>query len=46
MLAGLDFKRKMIVINEYFHPSGNLDVDISAVREYFANFGAKKTNNF
>jgi len=46
MLAGLDFKRKMIVINEHFHPSGNLDIDISAVREYFTNFGAKKTNNF
>jgi len=46
MLAGLDFKRKMIVINEHFHPSGNLDMDVSAVREYFANFGAKKTNNF
>ena len=36
----------MIVINEHFHSSGNLDIDVSAVREYFANFGAKKTNNF
>lgn len=46
MLAGLDFKRKMIVINEYFSPSGNFDADAITVREYFANFGAKKVNNF
>jgi 1-acyl-sn-glycerol-3-phosphate acyltransferase len=46
MLAGLDFKRKMIVINESFIPSGNFDLDVIQVREYFANFGAKKVNNF
>ena len=46
MLAGLDFNRKIIVINEYFYPSDNLEVDGYKVREYFANFGPKRKNNF
>lgn len=46
MLAGLDFKRKMIIINDFFQPCGDLELDLAAVKSYFANFGAKRKNNF
>ena len=42
MLAGIDFSTKCIHLSELFQPTGNKDVDLETVQNYFNNFEGKR----
>lgn len=45
-LAGLDFRRKLIVMERTFTPSGNLDADMRAIKDYYSSFTALYPEKF
>ena len=42
MLAGIDFESKCIHLGELFQPSGNKDIDLEYVHNYFRKFKGKR----
>jgi len=45
-LASFDFGNKRIFLDTLFDPSGDNDLDLSYVREYFSQFEAKRPENY
>lgn len=45
-LAALDFKKKIITLTKVFEPSGNLEEDIAAIKEYYKNCTALYPEKF
>jgi len=45
-LASFDFGNKRIFLDTFFDPSGDNDLDLSYVREYFSHFEAKRPENY
>lgn len=45
-LAVIDFRMKKAMINDVFTPSGNLDADMLAVKNYYRPFTGKNPANF
>tara|TARA_B100000795_G_scaffold3848_1_gene2632 strand:+ start:175 stop:798 length:624 start_codon:yes stop_codon:yes gene_type:complete len=45
-LASFDFGNKRIFLDTFFDPSGDNDLDLSYVREYFSQFEAKRPENY
>ena len=45
-LASFDFDKKRIFLDTFFDPSGDNDLDLSYVKEYFTQFGAKRPENY
>jgi 1-acyl-sn-glycerol-3-phosphate acyltransferase len=45
-LGAFDFGKKRVVLDTFFYPSGDFDVDLSYVREYFMQFDAKRPENY
>ena len=43
MLAGIDFKKKIVNLDNFFTPSGNLDDDLDYVKNYFSRYTGKRT---
>lgn len=43
MLAGIDFKKKIVNLDNFFTPSGNLDDDLDYVKNYFSRYRGKRT---
>ena len=41
MLGAFDFPNKRVVVNAIFTPSGNVDVDLAAIADYYKTFGNK-----
>ncbi len=46
VLGAIDFRTKTVSITEEFHPTGDLDEDMMAVKNYYKNFTGKKPENF
>ena len=42
MLAGIDFKKKIVNLDNFFTPSGNLDNDLDYVKNYFSRYTGKR----
>jgi 1-acyl-sn-glycerol-3-phosphate acyltransferase len=42
MLAGIDFKKKIVNLDNFFTPSGNLDDDLNYVKNYFSRYTGKR----
>ena len=42
MLAGIDFKKKIVNLDNFFTPSGNLDDDLDYVKNYFSRYTGKR----
>ena len=45
-LASFDFDKKRIFLDTFFDPSGDNELDLSYVKEYFTQFGAKRPENY
>jgi 1-acyl-sn-glycerol-3-phosphate acyltransferase len=45
-LGAFDFGKKRVILDTFFYPSGDFDVDLSYVREYFMQFDAKRPENY
>ena len=43
MLAGIDFKKKIVNLDNFFTASGNLDDDLDYVKNYFSRYTGKRT---
>lgn len=46
VLAAIDYKRKLIVINDVFHPSGDIEADMRAIKDYYKPFEGKNPEKF
>ena len=46
VLGALDFKNKEITITREFTPTGNIEEDMAAVKNYYKNFSGKHPKNF
>ncbi len=42
--VAFDYKRKTIVLNEAFYPTGNIDLDLQKLRSYFKGVVGKKAD--
>jgi 1-acyl-sn-glycerol-3-phosphate acyltransferase len=45
-LGAFDFKKKRIVLDKFYNPSGNNEEDLQWVREYFMQYQAKHPKNY
>jgi 1-acyl-sn-glycerol-3-phosphate acyltransferase len=45
-LASFDFDKKRIFLDTFFDPSGDNELDLSFVKNYFNKFGAKRPENY
>lgn len=45
-LVGFDYATKTIVLGELYHPTGDIDADEAAVREYFYQFKGKNPGQY
>ena len=45
-LASFDFANKRILLDRFFNPSGDNDLDLAFTKEYFTQFQAKHPENF
>ena len=45
-LASFDFDKKRIFLDTFFDPSGDNELDLSFVKDYFTKFGAKRPENY
>lgn len=48
LLAVIDYSRKKMLIDRVYHPTGNVDIDMTAIREYYARWkdAARYPENF
>ena len=46
VLGALDFRNKEITITREFTPTGNIEEDMTAVKNYYKNFSGKHPENF
>lgn len=46
LLGALDFKRKEIIIDNEFIPTGDIDADMSSIKKYYSRFTAKYPEKF
>ena len=42
MLAGIDFSNKTIQLGDFFTPSGDIEKDLTSIKDYFSNFSGKR----
>jgi hypothetical protein len=42
MLAGIDFSNKTILLGDFFTPSGDIEKDLTSIKDYFSNFSGKR----
>jgi len=45
-LASFDFGNKRILLDKFFNPSGDSDLDLAFAKEYFTQFQAKRPENY
>ena len=45
-LGAFDFKKKRIVLDKFYNPSGNNEEDLKWVRDYFMQYQAKHPKNY
>ena len=45
-LASFDFDKKRIFLDTFFDPTGDNELDLSFVKDYFTQFGAKIPENY
>ena len=45
-LGAFDFKKKRIVLDKFYNPSGNNEQDLQWVRDYFMQYQAKHPQNY
>jgi 1-acyl-sn-glycerol-3-phosphate acyltransferase len=45
-LGAFDFKKKRIVLDKFYNPSGNNEEDLQWVRDYFMQYQAKHPQNY
>ena len=45
-LGAFDFKKKRIVLDKFYNPSGNNEEDLQWVRDYFMQYQAKHPKNY
>lgn len=45
-LGAFDFGNKRIFLDTFFHPSGDFEIDLSYIREYFMQFEGKRPENY
>jgi 1-acyl-sn-glycerol-3-phosphate acyltransferase len=45
-LASFDFGNKRILLDKFFNPSGDNDLDLALAKEYFTQFQAKRPENY
>jgi 1-acyl-sn-glycerol-3-phosphate acyltransferase len=45
-LGAFDFKKKRIVLDKFYNPSGNNEEDLQWVRDYFMKYQAKHPENY
>ena len=45
-LGAFDFGNKRIFLDTFFYPSGDFEIDLSYIREYFMQFEAKRPENY
>ena len=45
-LASFDFGNKRILLDQFFNPSGDNDLDLAFTKEYFTQFQAKHPENY
>jgi 1-acyl-sn-glycerol-3-phosphate acyltransferase len=45
-LASFDFGNKRILLDKFFNPSGDNDLDLAFAKEYFTQFQAKRPENY
>ena len=45
-LASFDFDKKRIFLDTFFYPTGDNELDLSYVKDYFTQFGAKIPENY
>jgi 1-acyl-sn-glycerol-3-phosphate acyltransferase len=46
LLAYIDYKKKEVGAKTLFHPTGNADIDIETIREYYRDITGKHPSNF
>lgn len=46
LLGILDFATKTITINKVFHPTGDIDADMSYIKRFYSPYQGKYPNNF
>ena len=42
MLAGIDFQKRIVNLDRFFTPTGNLNNDLHFVQDYFSNYSGKR----
>ena len=45
-LGAFDFGNKRVLLDTFFYPSGDFEIDLSYIREYFMQFEAKRPENY
>ena len=45
-LGAFDFRNKRVLLDTFFYPSGDFEIDLSYIREYFMQFEAKRPENY
>ena len=45
-LGSFDFKNKRILLDKFYKPTGNNDVDLKWVRDYFTQFQARHPERY
>ena len=42
MLAGIDFQKKIVNLDKFFTPTGDLNNDLLFVQDYFSRYSGKR----
>jgi hypothetical protein len=42
MLAGIDFQKKIVNLDRFFTPTGDLNNDLRYVQNYFSHYSGKR----
>ena len=42
MLAGIDFQKKIVTLDKFFTPTGDLNDDLLYVQDYFSRYSGKR----
>lgn len=46
VLAAIDYKRKLVVLDRVFRPSGDVEADMRAIKDYYKPFEGKNPEKF
>lgn len=46
VMIGVDYPKRIVTVGELFHPTGDNDADVAAIREYYGQFEGKFPEQF